>query len=300
MTSETLHDDEIPMSEDLARRLIAEQLPAWSGEQLRPVSVGTDAVLYRLGPHHVVRFPRALGAADQMRRDAHWLPLLADHLSLPVPRPVAVGEPGSDYPLPWAVYEWLDGAMAVDAMPTDLNVAADTLAAFVRAMRAVPVEGGPVAVLGQRGAPLAGRDDEVRGALAGLRTLDEPFDVDRLTELWATACAVPNWAGSPVWLHGDLHNGNILVRDGVVSGVIDFGCLAMGDPSPDLLPAWTLLEPESRERFRAQVDVDDDTWERGKGWAVFLGAVIIPYYIESSPLLLSIARRALTQVLLDG
>lgn len=302
MTVERLHENEVPISLDLARALVVDQFPEWCDEPLELVTAGSDSVLIRLGSDHALRLPRRVEAVPQIEKDVAWLPKLAPYLPLPIGGPVAVGEPTDAYPLPWAVYQWIEGASAVDAPPTDEMAAAEHLGAFVRALRTAPVTGGPLA--GEqnwlRGVPLIERDAQVRESLAGIIALDEPFDVAVLTQLWAEACAVPLWNAEPAWLHGDLHNANILTNSGSLAGVIDFGALGMGDPAVDLMLGWTLLTPESRARFRECAEVDDDTWARGRGWALFQGAVIIPYYCETNPTLMAVARRALAQVLLDA
>ena len=150
-----------------------------------------------------------------------------------------------------------------------------------------------------RGAPLAQRDASTRAALASLRQLPETLDLDAATAAWEDALHAPAWQGSPVWLHGDLQSGNLLARHGQLSGVIDFGCLGVGEPAMDLTVAWTLFSGEAREVFRATLAVDDASWARGRGWALSFGLIALPYYVNTNPVLTGIYRHAIDGVLAE-
>jgi aminoglycoside phosphotransferase (APT) family kinase protein len=222
----------------------------------------------------------------QVRRDHEWLPRLGAHV--PVPEPVRVGEPARGYPFPWALHRWIDGAN-----PTEPShwLAVD-LAAFVRALHAVPVDGVPDS---GRGGPLAGRDDATRAAIAELGDGVDPAVVDA----WDAALAEPAWDGPPVVLHADLAPGNLLVRDGRLAAVIDWGCLGVGDPAGDLGVGWNLLDAATRASFRDALGVDDATWARGRGRALTVALLQLPYYRDSNPGLAEQARRTIAEVLAD-
>ena len=209
--------------------------------------------------------------------------------------PLALGEPTGDYPWRWSVVPWLPGRP-----PTSYDVAnaawADDLAHFVRALQSAPVADGPAAEDGARGAALHHWDDAVRKAIAAC---GDRIDRAAVTTAWDDAVSAPVYDGPPRWLHGDLLAGNLLVQDGALSAVIDFGALAVGDPAPDLQPAWCVLPASSRAAFRDALDVDDETWRRGRGWALGPALTGIPYYWESVPAFAERGLRTIAAVLDD-
>lgn len=285
-----MHAGETPTDVALVRRLVAARFPRWAGLSVTPVeSAGTDNVIYRLGERLSVRLPRIAGAAGQTELERRWLPRLAPHLPVEVPEPVAVGEPALGYPFPWAVYRWIDGTNP--ATPDGL---AGPLAGFVTALRRIGTAGGPAARPGGRGASLRHRD--VTGSIAALAG---DYDSAVLTEVWESDRAAPPWQGPPVWLHGDLHAGNLLVRGGTLSAVLDWSCLAVGDPAADLIPAWLLLGPAGRAEFRARLGDDDATWRRGRAWAFGMALNALPYYRTTNPFLAGMARYAIGEILAE-
>jgi aminoglycoside phosphotransferase (APT) family kinase protein len=293
-----LHDDEADIDADLVARLIATQYPRWSDRRPRVVtSSGTDHVTFRLGTDLAVRMPRTAGTAGQSEADQLWLPKLAPHLPLAVPEPLAIGRPDHGYPYTWGVYRWLDGEPVDPRIGTDPRAAAD-LAAFIRALRSIDAAGAPAPTDHpfSRGNPLAPRDALVREAL---EQLGDVFDVARAAEVWQATLAAEDWPGAPVWIHADLMRGNVLAHEGRLSAVIDFGTLRAADPAGDLLPAWLIFDGEARKVFRAEVDVDDDTWARGLGWALSIGLISIPYYRERSPERVRNTLRVIEAILAD-
>ncbi|MCW2765875.1 MAG: hypothetical protein JWO11_1834 [Nocardioides sp.] len=291
-----MHADQVEVPEALVRRLVDTQFPQWAGHALRRVAeFGTDHRLFRLGDDLLVRMPIYGGSADQALSDATWLPVLAPHLPVAVPSPVALGEPVAGYPFPWSVVPWLRGENPTSDNAGPHELAAD-LAGFVAALHDVDPTGGPVKTDGARGTPIRGWDEAVREAidLAGDR-----IDRAAVTVAWEDCLAAPDWPGEPVWIHGDLLAGNLLVHDGRLSAVIDFGALGLGDPAPDLQPAWTVLPAEVREEFRAGVGYDDDTWRRGRGWALAPALTGIPYYWETVPAFAERGLRTVAAVLAD-
>lgn len=294
-----MHPDEMDVDAALVRGLVDVQFPQWAGLSLiRVESDGTDNAIYRLGDAMAVRMPRYPSAAAQAAKEARWLPHLAPRLPLAVPVPVALGRPDSTYPWEWSVVRWLPGEQAsIDALD-DVREAAVTLARFVNALQRVDPDGGPVAGDHNfgRGAALATRDDYVRDALTQLRGT---IDVEAAATVWARAVSASEWDRAPVWVHGDLHGGNMLVHGGKLAAVIDFGGLGVGDPACDVMAAWTFFPPPARATFRAELGVDDATWERGRGWALSVGLIALPYYRETNRALAENARRWIEEVLDD-
>ncbi len=299
MSTRKMHDDELDIDTFLVRRLLATQFPDWAHLPMEPVpSAGTDNALFRLGDEMAVRLPRIHWAVGQAEKEHHWLPKLAPFLPLAVPLPLALGLPGEGYPWHWSVCPWLAGENATHERIGDLRQASLDLARFIAALQRIDPTGGPTpgSHNSGRGAPLAERDAPVRAAIAALEGM---YDLAELTAAWETDLYAPAWEGAPVWLHGDLMSGNLLVVDGRLSAVIDFGCLGVGDPACDLQPAWNFFWGEAREVFRAALQVDDATWRRGRGWALSWGLIALPYYKETNQTLAGIARYTIGQVLAD-
>jgi aminoglycoside phosphotransferase (APT) family kinase protein len=294
-----LHIDEIPTDLTLAQRLITAQFPQWAALPLAPVTAaGTDHALYRLGDNMVMRLPRTARAAAQADKEKQWLPYLAPHLPLAIPQPLAHGLPDAGYPLTWSVYRWLEGDNATAQPVDDLAQAAVDLARFLAALRAIPAHAGPPP--GQhnfgRGVPLITRDAAVRAALAALPDL---VDVDRATAAWEAACHAPPWAEPPVWIHGDLTPGNLLVWQGHLHAAIDFGGLAVGDPACDLMVAWNLLDSATRPILRAHLAIDHASWLRGMGWALSMALIALPYYRHTNLPIVPLSFRVLDEILND-
>lgn len=299
MTPRKMHADELDIDETLVGRLIAGQFPQWAHLPVTRVrSSGTDNAIFRLGDDMAVRLPRIHWAVDQVALEQQWLPRLAPSLPLAVPVPLARGEPAEGYPHDWSIVPWLAGDDATAERIPDLSRAAADMAGFLSALRRFEPEGGPLPgdPTTGRGVPLAARDAYTRKAIASLHGL---VDVAAVTEAWETALAAPAWDGPPVWIHGDLQSGNLLATRGRLSAVIDWGCLGLGDPACDLIIAWTLFSGESRAAFRAALEVDDASWARGRGWALSIALVALPYYLETNPAITAASRQAIASVLAD-
>jgi aminoglycoside phosphotransferase (APT) family kinase protein len=209
-----------------------------------------------------------------------------------------MGSPGVGYPWEGSHCQWLEGENATLDRIADPNPAATDLAQFIMALQRVDPVGGPPPgpFNSHRGEPLANRDDRTREAIAALRGA---LDTDAATAAWENALQAPPWSGPPVWIHGDLQSGNLLSVQGKLSAVIDFGCLGVGDPACDLIVAWNLFPAEPRRVFRDALAVDDATWARGRGWALSVALIALPYYQDTNPVLADIARYALQEVLAD-
>ena len=294
-----MHADEVDIDISLVARLLAGQFPQWADLPLSPVrSAGTDNAIYRLGNDLAVRLPRVVGATEQVDTEFLWLPRLAPHLPLAIPVPLALGHPGEGYPWSWSICRWLAGESAQSQRPADLGQAAHDLADFIIALQHLDVVGWPPPGPPEspRGVPLSTRDAPTRAAIA---ELSGKLDTDAVTVAWEAALQEPVWQGPPVWTHGDLLPGNLLVHRGRISAVIDFGCLGVGDPACDLIVAWALLSAQARDIFRAALSVDAATWGRGRGWALSIGLIALPYYQHTNPIFAATAQRMIAQVLAD-
>lgn len=293
-----MHADELDVDTALVRRLLVEQFPDWAALPLEPVYPrGTDNRLFRLGEDLVVRLPCRESTVTTLEKEREWLPRLAPHLPLDVPVPVADGVPADDYPCTWSVYEWLDGESALSS-PFDEDRAATDLAAFITALQGIDAAGRAPASGTSRGAPVAALDALVREWIAAL---GDQIDVVRVTSLWEAALAAPPWDRPPVWVHGDLDARNLLVRDGRIAAVVDFGCLGVGDPACDVAVAWKLFPPGARDAFRNALSVDDATWARARGWVVYQTVGALSYYrLETNPELFTEAQRWLAALLPAG
>jgi len=300
--------DGVLIDTTLVRRLLTAQFPQWAHLPLTPVpQSGMDNATFRLGDELSVRLPRYSHWAGQVAREHRWLPRLAPHLPLTVSEPLEIGEPGEGYPYPWSVYRWLDGETATTEALADPVRAALDLAGFVNALQAVDATGGPGPEQSNafRGVPLGDPRDSlaaearVRPKLAALAGAGM-VDIDAVTEVWEAALAAPAWHKPPVWIHGDLATGNLLMRDGRLSAVIDFGTLAVADPAVDLQPAWMFLPPQGRDAFREAVDADDATWARARGWAL-AGSLPVPDdpFFQQDPARVTAALDHLEQVVED-
>ncbi|ADU06274.1 MULTISPECIES: aminoglycoside phosphotransferase family protein [Micromonospora] len=250
------------------RRLVADQFPHLADLRIEPVAKGGwDNWTFHLGPELLVRLPSAAEYALAVEKEHLWLPALAARLPLPIPAPLAKGEPGAGYPHPWSIYRWLDGeTAAVDRIADPVRFALD-LAGFLAALQDVDAAGGPQPGVHNwfRGGTLRTYDKKVEHALLAL---DGRVDAALVREIWARAVGA-RWDGVDRWFHGDIASGNLLLAHGRLAAVIDFGTCGVGDPACDLAIAWTLLSVEGRAAFRERLSVDDATWARGRGWALW-------------------------------
>lgn len=253
---------------ELVSRLVAMQFPQWAHLPVAHVELdGHDNTTFRLGEEFSVRLPSADGYVPQVDKEHRWLPLLAPYLPLPIPEPVARGIPALGFPRPWSVYRWRPGEPATADRVHDETRFATDLAAFLTALYAIDPTGGPAAGAHSffRGGPLTTLDADARQAIT---TLAHEVDADAATAVWEAALGTV-WERPLVWVHGDITNSNLLVKNGRLSAVIDFGCSAVGDPACDLAIAWTFFAGESRRAFRDALALDGDTWARGRGWALW-------------------------------
>jgi len=282
----------------LVRRLVTAQFPQFAGLHVTPVEFGGwDNRTFRLGEDMTVRLPSDVGYTPQVDKEHRWLPILARHLPLPIPVPLAKGVPAEGYPFDWSVYRWLDGENASIERIDDMSEFATTLADFLTALQRIdPAHGPPPGQQSAfRGGPLETYDADTRRAIDAL---NGQIASDTATAVWDTAIAA-TWHGTPVWFHGDVSAGNLLVRDGRLAAVIDFGCSGVGDPACDVTIAWTLLSGESREEFRTALSVDSATWARGRGWALWKALITLAGHLNANPGEAATARRVVDHVLAD-
>jgi aminoglycoside phosphotransferase (APT) family kinase protein len=264
--------NEFRFGQDLVRALLRKQHPDLADLELRDVAGGWDNQLWRLGGELAVRLPRTERAPALLRTEQKWLPVLAERLPLPTPTPVRIGEPSALFEHTWTITRWVEGEPA-DYAPITRADAAETLAGFLRALhQQAPAEAPDNPT---RGIPLARPQDSFSSSL---EVIADDASADAALEILEKAVAAPAWHGAPTWLHGDLHPANVVVREGTLAGVIDFGELCAGDPATDLSAAWILLPAGAASRFfDTYQDADEATIARARGWAVLraLGLISI-------------------------
>jgi aminoglycoside phosphotransferase (APT) family kinase protein len=296
-----MHANELEIDADLVRRLLASQFPEWAELPLEPVLPwGTENALYRLGDDMVVRLPRRDSTAGTLEKELRWLPRLASGLPLAVPVPLGIGQPVDGYPPVWSVYSWLPGETATDAPGADERQLAIDLVQFLSALQQIDSTGGPPpgAHNFYRGCPLALRDESTRASIAALAST---IDADRVTASWEGALRTSEWESDGVWVHGDLDARNLLVADGRLDAVIDWGGLGVGDPACDVMVAWKMFTGDARELFRSELAVDDATWARARGWVLSQALIALSYYTrETNAVLVQEAERWMAEVLVES
>ncbi|MGC4109946.1 MAG: aminoglycoside phosphotransferase family protein [Nocardioides sp.] len=285
-----MHDDELDVDEELVSRLLGTLSPAYAGLPLRRFdATGSTNALFRLGDELLVRVPRQPGGTATIEKEQRWLPMVAQHLPVAVPEVVAVGEPAFGYPERWSVVRYLTGERPDVPRPGEAprHELASDLAGVVHALRGMPV---PPEAVGDpdlewyRGRALASMDEDLHRfleeceELLGKDGLD--LDLEGVRRVWAATLQLPRASSisAPTWYHGDLNAENLLLREGRLVAVLDFGGLSLGDPTNDLAVAWQLLDPAARATFRSELGVDDETWQVARGWALVLALMGPGYY----------------------
>jgi len=283
------------IDEPLVRELLATQFPQWRELPVRLVrDGGNDHRTFRLGDHLSVRLPAAPGYVPQVRKEQTWLPRLAPELPLPIPPVEGVGEPSALFPAPWSVYGWIPGEPASVAAVSDPQRFAADLAAFLVRLRAVDATDAPGPGLhsAYRGGPLEHWDEEMGDLLSRV----DGRERDLAAGIWRDALAA-SFTDAPVWFHGDVALANLLVHDGALSAVIDFGCSGAGDPACDTVFRWTSYDAAARAQFRRDYAVGDATWARGRAWALWKGLIMIT---NKPPGQAEFARHVLDQLFADA
>lgn len=292
-----MHENEFEIDERLVYMLLNSQCPEWASLPLEAIlSSGTDNALFRLGSECIVRLPRiewAIGSIKQsINKEYEWIPQIARFLKIPISEPVFKGNSENFYPWPWLVTKWNEGHNPNFEKEKEYEFLAKDLACFLNELHGIKLANGP---LSRRGVPLKEIDAETRKALT---ELEGEIDIQSVAHLWNHLSNLPSWIKEPVWVHGDFLPGNILVQNNRLSAVIDFSDVGIGDPACDLIVAWSLLKPHSRRIFKENLEnIDHDTWERGRGWALSIALIMLPYYKNSNPVLAILARRMIENVL---
>ncbi|MBJ7985473.1 aminoglycoside phosphotransferase family protein [Bacillus cereus] len=253
---------------DLVKKLIQEQFPKWAHLEVKPVKLsGHDNRTFHLGDQMSVRLPSAAAYAPQVEKENKWLPILSKELSLPISAPIAKGNPSEEYPWSWSINKWIEGETVTKENVRDLKGFATDLGSFLVELQSIDTSNGPVAGAHNfyRGGLISVYDEEARVAIVNNKDV---FDETLLKHLWDLALR-STWNRKPVWVHGDVAPGNLLVKDGKLCAVIDFGILGVGDPACDAAMAWTFFDKNSRKIFKKVLRMDEETWNRARGWALW-------------------------------
>lgn len=258
----------VQITVEIVTQLIHEQFPQWAHLDIRPVAhSGHDNRTFHLGDEMSIRLPSAASYVPQVEKEQTWLPLLTTQLTLPISLPVAKGKPNHVYPWTWSIYRWIEGATLSPDRAHNLQELACDLGTFLMELQSIDASDGPAA--GEhnffRGGHLAVYKEE---AIQAIHHNQDRFDGALLTEIWELALA-STWQLDPVWVHGDIAPGNLLMQDGRLRAVIDFGMLGVGDPACDAAMAWTFFDSSSRRIFRSALRMDEHTWNRARGWALW-------------------------------
>jgi len=287
-----LHADELPIDVSLVRRLVDRAFPEYAALGVASMrDSGSSNALFGLGDDLLVRLPRQSGGGATIDKEVHWLPFVATRVTAAVPEVIGIGEPDLGYSERWAITRWLDGTIpalplagSTSGGPDGLTV---DLAQFVKELRAIeiPAEAAIDESLSwYRGMPLASLDADFRAAVLECRGINTGLNLDDALRVWDQAVeASQATQAARAWFHGDLLAENLLVKDGRLAAVLDFGGLAVGDPTVDLIAAWEVLDSEGRREFRRVLDVDEATWTASRGWALLIAVVTFRYYGTTMP-----------------
>lgn len=292
-----MHPNELTISDETVRALIDEQFPEWRRLRIRRIaSHGTVNAICRIGDTFVARFPLELREAGSTRQwlesEAEAARELLGRTRFRTPEPIALGEPGAGYPLPWSVQTWLTGTPATDDDPGESVSFAHDLAEFIQGVRTIDTRGRSFRGSG-RGGDLRSHDKWMQTCFERSEHL---LDVPRIRRLWADMRTLPRSADDVI-THGDLIPGNVLVSDGRLDGVIDVGGLGPADPALDLVSAWHLLDAGPRQILRDDLECGDVEWERGKAWALEQSMGVVWYYVHSNPAMSLMGRRTLERIM---
>ena len=266
--------DAARIDERLVRRLLTEQFPQWADLPLRRVvDGGNDHRIFRLGDDLSVRLPSAAGYVQQVEKEQIWLPRLAPQVPLPVPDVRGAGRASAYFPAPWSVYGWIDGRRPSADEIRDNDRFATDLAGFLVALRSADIAGAPGPGLhsAYRGGPPEQWDLEMHDLVHRVSGRERDIAVG----LWRDALDAA-FTGAAVWVHGDIAIANLLMQQTPrLSAVLDFGCSAVGDPACDTVMRWTQFHGAARRAYVRDLRVDDATWARGRGWALWKGLIML-------------------------
>ncbi|MGE6363816.1 aminoglycoside phosphotransferase family protein [Bacillus paramycoides] len=257
-----------PINTESAKRLVQEQFPEWAHLEIKPVKFsGHDNRTFHLGEQMSVRLPSDAAYAPQVEKENKWLPILSKEITLPISSPIAKGNPSTEYPWPWSINKWIEGETVTKENVHNLNEFATDLGSFLVELQSIDASNGPKAGAHNfyRGGLISVYDEEARVAIENNKDV---FDETLLKHLWDLALR-STWERTPVWVHGDIAPGNLLIKDGKLCAVIDFGILGVGDPACDAAMAWTFFDKNSRNVFKEVLCMDEETWNRARGWALW-------------------------------
>lgn len=296
MSDKSLHAGELVIDIALANALISTQYPQWAKLEIRPIlSSGTDNEIFRLGENMCLRIPKSTSTINNLDKEYAWLPYLTP-LPLRIPAPIAKGKPGNGYPCNWCIFDWIDGETATPNQLHNQHDVAVDIAEFIKALQIVDTRNAPLSGShnNYRGVPLINRDLLTRKAIGNLRNI---YDPSILTVIWETALNTTAWDQKPVWLHGDIHSGNLLFNNHRLCAVIDFGLSGVGDPACDLMVGWTQFSPDVRETFQKSINADTATLARGKGWALSWAVIALAHYLDTNPFLTTMSKGTIKRIL---
>lgn len=264
----------------MVKKLVTVQFSQYADLPIKPVALsGVDNRVFHLGDDMLVRLPSASRYVAQVEKEQQWLPILASGLSIPIPEPLAEGQPNDEYPWRWSIYRWLEGQSAnlIAINDVELKQIAIDLADFLLELQGIDIARapGPGKHNCYRGDHPSVYDADIKKLFLDLQA--DTIDKNGALEVWQKAMA-SSWSHNPVWVHGDVASGNFLVKEGRLSAVIDFGSMGVGDPSCDLVIAWTFFNKESRKIFYERIDLDPDTWARARGWALWKACFLLAGY----------------------
>lgn len=284
-----LHDNEIPVDEVLVRELVDSQFPQFASLPIKPLNAsGSSNIQYRLGNELLVRLPRQPGGGASIEKEHRWSEYMNVGLPVSVPEILHVGAAAPEYPEPWSILKWIDGHHPKSADGIDVaRQLAEVLIAF-RELEITPAAKADKSLRKPyRGRTLGEHDPWMRKSIKDCRAVEGlDIDLDVATGVWDEAMKLPGVSDPPpqeTWFHGDIVAENLLIRDGQLVGLIDFGGLGIGDPTVDLHGAWELFTPEVRDVFRNHVGVDEATWLRGRAWALAIAMMTFAYYWKTMP-----------------
>lgn len=282
----------------IAKCLVMEQFPQWADLPIVPVSNnGWDNRTFHLGEKMLLRFPSAAGYAPQVEKEQKWLPFLAPKLPLLIPTPLGLGKPGHGYIWNWSIYNWIDGETVSKSQSIDKVRLASQLASFLKVLYQIPTNGGPLP--GEHNYYRGGKISTYRNdILKALKILEPNLDGKMFRNIWESG-AETEWQRPALWVHGDISPSNLLLQDGDLNAVIDFGLLSVGDPACDLAIAWTFFDSKGRKTFHNHISLDEETWRRGRAWALWKALIISSGLSSSNNIENNLAQRTIKEIAED-
>jgi len=258
----------ISITKQLAKNMLEEQFPQFKDLEITDIKIGGwDNKVFRLGDDKLIKMPIAKKYEIQIDTTFHWLPKLANHLPFKIPQPLGRGKPSPAYPFKWAIYNWIEGDTVFESKNIDGEKFADDLVTFIKDLHKINIDNAPAPSIHNfyRGGDLRIYDTEI---IASISALKGKIDYRKAMQIWEKSIA-SQYHDSPLWIHGDLSLGNILLEEGQIKAIIDFGMIAAGDPACDLAVAYNIFTADVREEFIIKMDMKKDVWDRAKGWALW-------------------------------